>query len=74
MQRASDDLLTYLVTQAQTGSKNWFGYPQQRLINISLCHKIAENHAPDMTPDEVVNYVIRLNDLIFKKIVTNGKD
>ena len=74
MQRASDDLLAYLVTQAQTGSKNWFGYPQQRLINISLCHKIAESHAPDMTPDEVVNYVIRLNDLIFKKIVTNGKD
>ena len=74
MQRASDDLLAYLVTQAQTGSKNWFGYPQQRLINISLCHKISENHAPDMTPDEVVNYVIRLNDLIFKKIVTNGKD
>ena len=72
MQRASDDLLSYLIAQAQTGAKNWFGYPQQRLINITLCHKIAEAHAPDMTPEEVVNYVIKLNDLIYKRIVTNG--
>ena len=72
MQRASDDLLSYLIAQAQTGAKNWFGYPQQRLININLCHKIAEAHAPDMTPEEVVNYVIKLNDVIYKRIVTNG--
>lgn len=74
MQRANDDLLSYLIAQAQTGAKNWFGYPQQRLINISLCHKMAENHGADMTPEEIVDYVIRLNDLIFKKIVSNAND
>jgi|694.fasta_scaffold148477_1 hypothetical protein len=73
MQRASDDLLSYLITQAQTGAKNWFGYPQQRLINISLCHQIAANHADCMSPDEVVDYVLKLNDQIFKRIVTNGQ-
>jgi hypothetical protein len=74
MQRASDDLLSYLITQAQTGAKNWFGYPQQRLINISLCHQIAAKHADCMSPDEVVDYVLRLNDQIFKRIVTNAND
>ena len=74
MQKASDDLLGYLIAQAQTGAKNWFGYPQQRLINISLCHKMAENYGADMTPEEIVDYVIRLNDLIFKKIVSNAND
>jgi hypothetical protein len=72
MSRASEDLLSYLVAQAQTGAKNWFGYPQQRIVNIALCHRIAEAHAPDMTPDEVVDYVVKLNNLIYQRIVTNA--
>jgi len=72
MQRASEDLLGYLVAQAETGAKNWFGYPQQRIVNIALCHRIAEAHAPDMTPEEIVDYVTRLNDLIFRRIVANA--
>lgn len=35
---------------------------------------MAENHGADMTPEEIVDYVIRLNDLIFKKIVSNAND
>jgi hypothetical protein len=37
-----------------------------------LCHRIAEAHAPDMTPDEVVDYVVKLNNLIYQRIVTNA--
>jgi hypothetical protein len=34
----SDDLLSYLVSQAGSGQKNWFGFAQQRLTGINLSH------------------------------------
>ena len=68
----SDDLLGYLIAQAQTGAKNWFGYPQQRILNIALCHQLAVAHADKMSPTEIVDYVIALNNQIFRKIVTSA--
>ena len=39
------------------------------LAAVSLAHKIAENHASQMTPKEVVSYVQALNQEIFDKII-----
>lgn len=63
------DLLGYLVMQANSGQKNWFGFAQQRLTGINLAHEIAANHADTMSPDEVVDYVVKLNNAIYQKII-----
>ena len=71
----STDLLGYLIEQAGTGKKDWFGWPQQKIVGINLCYDIARNHANSMTPDEIVDFVHSLNNTIFKKIImgkTNG--
>jgi hypothetical protein len=65
----SNDLLSYLVTLAQTGQKNWFGFPQQRIAGIHLAYEIAKIHADKMSPEEVVDYVVRLNNAIFSKVL-----
>ncbi len=65
----SNDLLSYLVTLAQTGQKNWFGFPQQRIAGIHLAYEIAKIHADKMSPEEVVDYVVRLNNAIFNKVL-----
>jgi hypothetical protein len=65
----SNDLLGYLVSQAESGKKDWFGFPQQKITGINLAFDIAKNHASSMTPEEVVDYVLQLNSLIFKKII-----
>jgi hypothetical protein len=67
--KSSDDLLSYLVSQAGSGQKNWFGFAQQRLTGIALAHDIAKNHADKMTPDEIVSYALELNEIIYQKIV-----
>lgn len=64
----TNDLLGFLVQQAE-GRKDWFGFSQQRLTAVSLAHEIAKNHADKMTPDEVVDYAISLNESIFHKII-----
>lgn len=64
----SNDLLNYLVAQSGS-SKNWFGYPQQRITAIALAHEIARNHANTMTPNEVVDYAVALNEAIYQKII-----
>jgi predicted RNA-binding Zn ribbon-like protein len=64
----SNDLLGFLVSQAET-RKDWFGFPQQRITSISLAHEIAKTHADKMTPEEVVNYALQLNNLIYHKII-----
>jgi len=66
----SNDLLGFLVNQAETGNKQWFGFLQQKIIGISLAHQIAANHADKLTPDQVVNYVIELNNEIFNRIIS----
>lgn len=65
----SQDLLSYIVTLANSGQKNWFGFPQQRITGIHLAYEIAKNHADTMSPEQVADYVVRLNNAIFQKLV-----
>ena len=64
----SNDLLNFLVAQSDS-SKNWFGFHEQRIAGIHTAYKIAENHADKLTPDEVADYALRLNNAIFRKLV-----
>lgn len=64
----SNDLLNFLISQSDS-SKNWFGFQQQRITAIVLAHDIARIHADKMTPDEVVDYAINLNESIYHKII-----
>jgi hypothetical protein len=65
----NNDLLGYLINQAESGKKDWFGFSQQKITGINLAFDIAKNHADSMSPEEVVDYVIQLNSMIFKKII-----
>jgi len=64
----SNDLLNFLVAQSDS-SKNWFGFTQQRITAIALAHDIARYHADKMTPNEVVDFAINLNEAIYHKII-----
>lgn len=72
-QNNSEHLLTYLVMQANTGAKNWFGFQQQRIAGISLAYKIAERHADTMTPEQITQFVVELNNSIYRNIITEKK-
>jgi hypothetical protein len=65
----SNALLTFLISQSNTGQKNWFGYQQQRVAGVDLAYRIAEAHADKMTPEQIVNFVIDLNNTIYNKIL-----
>jgi hypothetical protein len=65
----SQDLLHYILSQASSGQRNWFGFQQQRVLGINLCYEIAKNHADTMTPDQITEYVIRLNNSIYTKLI-----
>jgi hypothetical protein len=39
---------------------------------VTLAHQIAQHHADKMTPDEVVDYALQVNHLIFHKIIKAG--
>lgn len=65
----TNDLLGFLLSQANSGQKNWFGFQQQRMTGISLAHQIAAIHADKMSPAEVVDYVKELNNQIFTKLI-----
>ncbi len=74
-QNNSNDLLTYLVIQANSGAKDWFGFRQQRILGINVAYRIAERHADKLSPEQVADYAFRLNNAIFTKLVkgdTNG--
>jgi hypothetical protein len=64
----SNDLLTYLVAQA-SGSKNWFGFTEQRITAIALAHDIARNHADKIGPEQAVDYAVALNQAVYDKII-----
>ena len=66
---STEALLNYLVTQTQTGHKNWFGFQQQRVAGIDLAYRIASAHADKMSPDDVVDYVVELNNAIYNKMI-----
>jgi hypothetical protein len=69
IQNNSEALLNYLITQANSGTKNWFGFQQQRLAGIHLAYEIAKNHADKMSPEEVADYVTKLNNAIYSKLI-----
>ncbi|CAB4121193.1 hypothetical protein UFOVP10_49 [uncultured Caudovirales phage] len=62
------DLLNFLVAQAET-RKDWFGFTQQRMTALTLAHDIAKAHAHHMSPNEVVDYALALNQQIYNKII-----
>lgn len=64
----TNDLLGFLVQQAE-GHKDWFGFSQQKIMGVTLAHQIAVNHADKMTPEEIVDYVVNLNNQIYFKII-----
>lgn len=66
------DLLGYLLEQSLLAPKSWFGFPQQKLTGIALIHAIAANHADKMSPSEIVQYVIDLNNEIYNGIIKKG--
>ena len=65
----NNDLLQYLIDQSQSGEKNWFGYSQQKIAGINLAYDIAKIHSDKMSPEEIVDFVINLNNKIYEKIL-----
>jgi hypothetical protein len=65
----SEALINYLVTQSNSGSKNWFGFQQQRVAGIHLAYEIAKHHADKMTPEECADYAVRLNNAVYNKLI-----
>ena len=70
--QSSNDLLSYLVDQAIADPKKWYGYLQQKITGIVLIHAIAANHADKMSPEEVIEYVMKINDLIHNNLIKKG--
>jgi len=71
--KSSNDLLGFLVSQSNSGVKNWFGFHQQRIAGINTAYEIAKNHADTMTPEEIVEFVMALNNAIYNKMIKNGE-
>jgi hypothetical protein len=71
--QSNNDLLSFLISQSNSGVKNWFGFHQQRIAGINAAYEIAKVHADTLSPDEVVEYVIKLNNAIFQKMIKNGE-
>lgn len=67
--QSPNDLLSFLINQAGSGTKNWFGFAQQRITGINLAHEIAARHADKMTPDEITKFVVELNNSIYRNII-----
>ena len=55
--------------QHQTRPNQWFSFLEQKITGIQLAHQIAANHADVMTPEQVVEYVVRLNDVLFQRLI-----
>jgi hypothetical protein len=70
-QNNSYHLLNYLIAQANSGAKNWFGYHQQRICGIDFAYQFAIAHGDKFTPDEIAEYAYKLNNSIFDKLVKN---
>lgn len=62
-------IVNFLSSQAQNGNKQWFGFLQQKITGISLAHQIAALHADKFTPEEAVDYAMRVNEVIYHKII-----
>lgn len=73
-QNGSHDLLNFLISQANSGQKNWFGFQQQKIAGINVAYEIAKIHADKMTPEEVAEYAFKLNNAIYAKLVKVGNE
>jgi hypothetical protein len=71
--QSNNDLLGFLISQSNSGVKNWFGFQQQRIAGINTAYEIAKNHADKLSPEEVVDYVVKLNNAIYQKMIKNGE-
>jgi hypothetical protein len=67
--KSNSDLLNFIISQSNSGDKNWFGFTQQKIAGINCAYEMAVLHGDKMTPDEVVKYVSELNNKIFHKII-----
>jgi hypothetical protein len=68
----SNDLVnyfSYLVSQADSGVKDWFGFQQQKVMGINLAYEIASRHADKMSPDDITAFVKSLNNSIFNNLI-----
>ena len=72
IQNNSDALLTFIVTQANSGQKNWFGFHEQRVAGIDTAYKMAIYHADKMSPRQIAEYVRDLNQAIFDVVIKNS--
>ena len=70
----STDLLNFIISQANSGHKDWFGFQEQKIAGINTAYAMAINHGDKMTPDEIVEYVLKLNNSIFHKIIIGEKN
>ena len=68
-QDATNGLINFLISQANSGQKNWFGFQQQKIAGINIAYEIAKNHADTMSPEQVADYAFRLNNAIYAKLV-----
>ena len=71
--QSTNDLLSYLVNQAGSGMKNWFGFAQQRITGITLAHEIAARHADKMTPKQIAEFVVERNNEIYRNLISDKK-
>jgi hypothetical protein len=71
--QSSNDLLSFLISQSNSGVKSWFGFQQQRIVGIHIAYEIAKIHANTLSPDEIVDYVAKLNNAIYYKLIKNGE-
>ena len=65
---------SYLVNQADSGAKDWFGFQQQKVMGINLAYEIAARHADSMSPDEITSFVKSLNNSIFNNLIKPKND
>lgn len=73
MQRQdSEGLINYILSQANSGDKNWFGFTQQKILGINLAYEIAKTHADKLTPEEVADYAYRLNNAVYNRMIKKG--
>ncbi len=67
--KSSGDLLNFLNAHKDTDPNRWFSFAQQRMTGVALAHSIAAYHADKFTPDQIVDYVVNLNNAIYNKMI-----
>lgn len=67
--KSSNDLLAFLDRHKDTDPNRWFSYAQQRMTGVALAHAIAARHADKFAPEQIVDYVVKLNNAIYNKMI-----